>query len=167
MMSRRVRSWTSSIAIVMALAVIPAVFVTIATPALGNADVCAEVGSDAALPLDIGPCADVLAQEARWLTAITDGDRDTVDSILSVNFRHITSQGVLLDRPQEIASMVKEPFTMNATEQIVDIAGDTAVIHGRNTITQAGKVPARERFTDVFVLANGQWMALSAQETAT
>ena len=167
MMSRRVRTWTSTIAIVMALAVIPAAFVTIATPALSKADVCAEVGSDAELPLDIGPCADVLAQEARWLTAITDGDRDTVDSILRANFRHITSAGVLLDRAQEIAAMVKEPFTMNATEQIVDIAGDTAVIHGRNTITQAGKVLARERFTDVFVLQNGHWMALSAQETAT
>jgi hypothetical protein len=167
MMSRRVRSWTSTIAVVMALAVIPAAFVTIATPALSGADVCADVGGDAALPLDIGPCADVLAQEARWLTAITDGDRDTVDSILRANFRHITSAGVLLDRAQEIAAMVKEPFTMNATEQIVDIAGDTAVIHGRNTITQAGKVLARERFTDVFVLQNGHWMALSAQETAT
>jgi hypothetical protein len=164
-MSRSARSWTSTIAVVMALAVVPAAFVTIETPALGRADVCADATS-APLPLDIGPCADVLAQEARWLTAITDGDRAAVESILSANFKHITSEGVLLDRAQEVASMVKEPFTMNATEQSVDIAGDTAVIHGRNTITQAGKVLARERFTDVFVLENGNWMALSAQETA-
>jgi hypothetical protein len=128
--------------------------------------VCADAGNEAPLPLDVGPCADVLAQEARWLTAITAGDRDTVESILSANFKHINSEGVLLDRAQEVASMVKEPFTMNATEQMVDIAGETAVIHGKNTLTQAGKVLARERFTDVFVLQNGNWMALSAQETA-
>jgi hypothetical protein len=154
------------LAAVMAVAVAPAAVVTIQTPALAHADVCADAGGNIPLPLDLSPCADVLGQEARWLTAITAGDRDTVESILGSNFRHITSEGRLLDRAQEIASMKKELFTMNATDQIVDIAGDTAVIHGLNTVTQDGKVLARERFTDVFVLQNGNWTALSAQETA-
>ena len=108
----------------------------------------------------------VLAQEARWLTAITAGDRDTIESILSPDFKHITSEGTLLGRDEEIASIVPVTFTMNATEQTVDIVGDTAVIHGVNTLTEAGNVLARERFTDVFVKQNGTWMALSAQETA-
>ncbi|MFC9838506.1 DUF4440 domain-containing protein [Rhodococcus sp. NPDC127530] len=50
--------------------------------------------------------------------------------------------------------------------QTVDIVGDTAVIHGVNTLTESGTVLARERFTDVFIQQNGTWMALSAQETA-
>ncbi|WAM11962.1 nuclear transport factor 2 family protein [Rhodococcus sp. JS3073] len=108
----------------------------------------------------------VLAQEARWLTAITAGDRDTIESILSPDFKHITSEGTLLGRDEEIASIVPVTFTMNATEQSVDIVGDTAVIHGVNTLTESGNVLARERFTDVFVKQNGTWMALSAQETA-
>jgi hypothetical protein len=54
---------------------------------------------------------------------------------------------------------------MNPSEQLVDIAGDTAVIHGLNTLIDNGKVLARERFTDVFQLQNGTWIALSAQET--
>ena len=108
----------------------------------------------------------VLAQEARWLTAITAGDRDTIESILSPDFKHITSEGTLLGRDEEIASIVPVTFTMNATEQTVDIVGDTAVIHGVNTLTDSGNVLARERFTDVFVKQNGTWMALSAQETA-
>ncbi|UDG96953.1 nuclear transport factor 2 family protein [Rhodococcus opacus] len=108
----------------------------------------------------------VLAQEARWLTAITAGDRDTIESILSPDFKHITSESELLGRDEEIASIVPVAFTMNATEQTVDIVGDTAVIHGVNTLTEAGNVLARERFTDVFVKQNGTWMALSAQETA-
>jgi len=112
------------------------------------------------------PESAVLRQEARWLTAITDGDRKTVASILSTNYKHITDKGKLLDRAQELASTVKETFTMNATEQTVDFAGDTAVVRGLNTITQSGKVLARMRFTDVFVKQNGSWMALSAQETA-
>ena len=108
----------------------------------------------------------VLRQESRWLNAIVAGDRKTVESILSANFKHVTSKGKLLSRAQEVAAMVKEPITMNPTEQTVDFAGDTAVVHGINTVSQSGKVLARERFTDVFVKQNGNWMALSAQETA-
>jgi hypothetical protein len=63
------------------------------------------------------PEAAVLSQEARWLTAIVNGDRKTITSILSTNFKHITARGKLLDRAQELASMDIEPFTMNATER--------------------------------------------------
>jgi hypothetical protein len=35
-----------------------------------------------------------------------------------------------------------------------------------NTLIDNGKVLARERFTDVFVLRSGTWVAISAQETA-
>jgi hypothetical protein len=131
---------------------------------VARADTCSDAAGGTPLPID--SCSDVLAQEARWLTAITDGDRPTIDSILGVTFKHITSQGVLLDRDAEMAGIVEEPFTMNPTEQMVDIAGDTAVIHGVNTLIQSGRVLAKERFTDVFMLQNGTWKALSAQETA-
>jgi hypothetical protein len=110
--------------------------------------------------------SDVLAQEARWLRAITDGDRPTIESILSANYRHITKDGVLLDRAQEIADTKPLLATMTPTEQIVDIAGDTALIHGVNTLTNASDVLDRVRFTDVFVLQNGTWLAISAQETS-
>ena len=130
-----------------------------------RADACSDASDGAPLPVD--SCSDVLAREARWLTAITDGDRPTIDSILSVPFKHITSEGVLLDRDEEMTGIIKEPFTMNPTEQMVDIAGDTAVIHGVNTLIQSGQVLAKERFTDVFILQNGTWKALSAQETAS
>ena len=90
--------------------------------------------------MDAGPCADVLAQERRWLTAITEGDRATVESILAPGFKHINSDGKLLDRAQEIASLEKVSFTMNPSEQLVDIAGDTAVIHGVNTLIDGGEV---------------------------
>jgi hypothetical protein len=155
-----------SVAMVMAVGAGLLAFGTVATPAPGRADACTDAASGGPLPLGSGGCADVLGQEARWLAAITGGDRDTVESILSGNFKHITSEGVLLDRAQEIAGIIKQPFTMNPSEQMVDIAGDTAVIHGVNTLIQSGRVLAKERFTDVFILEDGGWMALSAQETA-
>jgi hypothetical protein len=99
------------------------------------------------------------------LTAIAEGDRATVESILAPSFKHINADGKLLDRAQETTGVEKVSFTMNPSEQLVDIAGDTAVIHGVNTLTDNGKVLARERFTDVFELQSGTWIALSAQET--
>jgi len=137
----------------------------IGSPALARADVCANAQANVPLPLEVGPCADVLAQEARWLTAITAGDRATVESILGPTFKHVNSEGQLFDRAKEVDSTTPLPFTMNPSEQIVDVAGDAAVIHGINTLIENGKVLTRERFTDVFVLQDGVWKALSAQET--
>jgi hypothetical protein len=156
------RSALVKCAVVLALT---AGVLTVRPQATALADSCSDVASTAAVAIDSGPCADVLAQERRWLTAITDGDRTTVESILAPGFKHIDSEGALLDRAQEIAGMEKVSFTMNATDQLVDISGDTAVIHGVNTLVDGGEVLARERFTDVFMLQNGTWMALSAQET--
>jgi len=165
-MSRWVRWKTRTCAIVLAMAAVPAA-VAIHSPAVANADTCADASTNMPLLLEMGPCADVLAQESRWLKAITAGDVVTVESILGPTFKHINSDGRLLTRAEEIAAMAPLPFTMNPSEQFVDIAGDTAVIHGVNTLIQDGEVIAVERFTDVFVLQNGVWMALSAQETAT
>ena len=87
-------------------------------------------------------------------------------AILSPNFKHITNDGTLIDRAQELATIVKEPFSIALSEQTVDFdaAGDAAVLHGLDTITQPGKPTKRQRFTDVFVKENGTWMGLSAQE---
>jgi hypothetical protein len=145
--------------------------IAVYAPASAVADTCSDAATSAPLPLDVGPCADVLAQEMRWLTAITAGDVPAVESILSPTFKHVNSEGRLLNRAEEIASMEPLPFTMNPSDQIIDIAGNTAVVHGVNTLIQNGPegdtVMGVERFTDVFELHDGRWMALSAQETVT
>jgi hypothetical protein len=150
---------------VVALAAVPATVLTVQPSAVALADSCFDAASDLVPATDAGPCAEVLAHERRWLTAITDGDRATVESILAPSFKHINADGELLDRAQEMAGIEKVSFTMNPSEQHVDIVGDTAVIHGVNTLIDGGKILARERFTDVFALQNGIWVALSAQET--
>ena len=150
---------------VVVAAAIVAMTLAVATPAVSRADTCAEAGAGLPLPIEAPPCSDVLAQEARWLTAIVSGDRQTIEAILSPTFRHVNADGLMFDRGQEIAAMEPLPFTFQASDQFVDVAGDTAVIHGINTVVQDGKVLERERFTDVFVLQNGVWLALAAQET--
>jgi urease alpha subunit len=122
----------------VALAVVPAAVLTVAPQTTANADSCSDADTNMPLAMDSGPCADVLAQERRWLTAITQGDRATVESILGPSFKHIDSEGNLLDRAQEVAGIEKVSFTMNPSEQLVDIRGDTAVIHGVNTLIAGG-----------------------------
>jgi uncharacterized protein DUF4440 len=155
----------SGVATAVAIGVVPAAALTVVPQATARADSCSDGLSNLPLTLDSGQCAGVLAQERRWLTAITDGDRATVESILAPSFKHVNADGELLDRAREVASLERVSFTMNPAEQLVDISGDTAVIHGVNTVIDDGKVLARERFTDVFQLQNGVWVALSAQET--
>jgi Domain of unknown function (DUF4440) len=154
------------LAAVAAMTVVLAGVGVIRTPAIARADACFDANSGASLPVNSGPCADVLAQEARWLKAITDGDRATIESILSANYRHTTDDGRLLDRTAEINDTKMLLLTMTPTEQTVDLAGDIAVVHGLNTLDLGSRGLLRKRFTDVFILQNGTWMALSAQETA-
>jgi hypothetical protein len=109
---------------------------------------------------------EIIRLEARWITAILNGDRGAVAGILSERFKHITNEGMLIDRAQELAGIEKEPFQIALSEQTVDFnpSGDAAVLHGLDTITQPGKPTKRQRFTDVFFKVNGTWLAVSAQE---
>jgi len=159
------RSTFGKCATAVALAAVPAAILTVVPQATARADSCSDALSNLPLALESGPCADVLAQERRWLIAITEGDRTTVESILAPGFKHINADGQQLDRAQEISGIERVSFTMNPSDQLVDISGDTAVIHGVNTLIDGGKTIAVERFTDVFILQNGTWLALSAQET--
>lgn len=151
----------------MAALTAAALAIVLAVPpsAAAQSDTCAELRTGVALPVADGPCADVLAQERRWLSSITAGDVGAVEQILAPTYTHINAEGVILDRAAEIANTAPLPFTMNPSEQQVHIDGDTAVIHGVNTLIQDGGVIARQRFTDVFVLSDGSWRAVSAQET--
>jgi Domain of unknown function (DUF4440) len=110
----------------------------------------------------------VLAQEARWLTAIVAGNRAAVATILSLQpeFTHITADGELVYRAAELAAVRKESFTMKPSGQTVDFAGDVAIVHGVNAIAQPNHPVEQVRFTDVFVLQSGHWKAISAQETS-
>src|SRR3954470_15265480 len=81
----------------------------VVTPATARADACVDSGTGLPLALESPPCADVLAQEARWLTAITSGDVAAVESILGPTFRHVNSDGETFDRAQELAATAPLP----------------------------------------------------------
>lgn len=110
------------------------------------------------------PTAAVLHQSTRWLNALMKGDRRTIDAILAPNYKHVDSNGALIDRNQELAGASKPAPPMKWTDETVDFAGDVAVVHGLNTMTESGKT-VRERFTDVYVYEHGTWLAIAAHES--
>lgn len=109
----------------------------------------------------------VLATEQKWLDASMKGDAKTLDSVLGGNWVHVNYQGKLLYREDALAATKKPlPYRQTLSEQTVDFAGDAAIVHGLNTVTdKKGAVVLRLRYTDVYVYENGHWMAISAQET--
>ncbi len=109
----------------------------------------------------------VLDQEQRWRQAVARHDATALGKILADNFVHTNYRGVVSYREQELADVTKpKRYTEATSEQTVDFAGkNAAVVHGLDTVSQAGKVVLRLRYTDVYVKQNGRWVALSAQET--
>jgi ketosteroid isomerase-like protein len=108
----------------------------------------------------------VLNTEARWVQAIGARDAKALAQILAPNFVHVTYRGDIRFREQELA-MVKrpKPYKQSTGYQTVDFYGNTAIVHGVNTITQNGKTVMWLRYTDVYAKHNGRWQAVSAQET--
>lgn len=108
----------------------------------------------------------VLDVERAWVNAIAHRDAKALAGILSENFVHVNFQGKLRHRKDELTLVLTpKPYSQNTSEQTVTFAGDTAIVHGINTIKQGAQVILRLRYTDVYVKTGNTWRALSAQET--
>ena len=108
----------------------------------------------------------VLNVERAWVDALAHRDVKALAGILSENFVHVNFQGKLRYRDDELKLVLTpKPYTQNTSDQTVDFARDTAIVHGINTIKQGAQVVLRLRYTDVYVKEGKTWRALSAQET--
>lgn len=107
---------------------------------------------------------EVLHTQTKWIEARSKGDAQGVDAVLDSKFKHISSNGKLTDRAQEISNS-KPSSAVTLSEQTVDFAGDTAIVHGLMTVSSSGKQVSRERFTNVLVKVDGSWKVLAAHET--
>jgi hypothetical protein len=115
---------------------------------------------------DQSAVAAILRQEQNWLGAYHHHDAKTLGAILADGFVHVNYLGEMRDRSEEL-SAVPGPvsFEERTSQQTVCLVGGVAIVHGLNTITEKGKVVARLRYGDIYVLEGGVWRALSAQET--
>jgi len=111
--------------------------------------------------------AAVLQVEARWIHAIDTRDAKTLAQILAPNFVHVNYRGAVQHRDDALAAVkAPKPFTQRLSGETVQFAGNVAIVHGINSVSQGGHVVLRLRFSDVFANEHGRWKAISAQETA-
>jgi len=63
----------------LALSIVFSALALYAPASASAANSCFDAATGAPLPLEVGPCADVLTQEGRWLT-ITAGDEEVAST---------------------------------------------------------------------------------------
>jgi ketosteroid isomerase-like protein len=107
--------------------------------------------------------------EERWLHAIEISDLAALDSILADDFvRPAPSAGRFISKAQLLdyfKSHKTPPRSRHIENLNVTVYGNTAIARGSVVIADPkSHVTSMNLFTDVFVLRNGRWLAVSAQE---
>ena len=106
--------------------------------------------------------------EQEWLDALVRRDPAKVGTILAPDFHDTTMTGQVRDRQQALAAVTDNTFPdFQRSIERLDVQaydGRFAVAHGVLIVSGKGVRLARVAFTDVFVLHDGQWQAVSAQE---
>jgi hypothetical protein len=117
--------------------------------------------------------AEIASIEEHWLHAIESADLAALDSILAEDFvRPAPSAGAFITKSELLdyfkSHRTSTPETRHIENLNVTLYGDTAIARGNVVIANPGShVISRNLFTDVFVLRNGRWQAVSAQENDT
>ena len=108
----------------------------------------------------------LLQMESRWVAA---HDSATLARILASDFVHPVASGYFLDRAQHIAWVVAHPRDSTIDCRLADTRvrfyGPTAIVTGSVIRSRGGAELGRNVFTDVFVIRDGRWQAVSAEET--
>ena len=106
--------------------------------------------------------------EQQWLDALVRRDQATVDTILAPEFQDTMIDGRVHNREQALAAVLDTTrpalsrFFGRLEVKVYD--GKFAVAHGLVVMNGEKIREAHIAFTDVFVLRNGKWQAVAAQE---
>ncbi|MGA7617731.1 MAG: nuclear transport factor 2 family protein [Thermoanaerobaculia bacterium] len=113
--------------------------------------------------------ADLVAIEQQWVDALRTHDTAFLDRLLDDSFVDSTFRGGIRTKADVLTGPpAGGPYHSIRLEELKvrRYGRDTAIVTGVNVLE--GKDPsdlARIRFTDIFLLRDGHWRAVSAQET--
>lgn len=117
-------------------------------------------------PRPVSAADQLQALERTWLAAAVHHDRATLDRLLADDFIDISYRGERRTKADALQAPAAPPGSRQSLSNLdVRLYGTTGIVTGVNTVTIAGREPARIRFTDVFVRMRDGWRAVSAQET--
>ena len=105
---------------------------------------------------------------AGYVRAFLTSDADWYDRHLTPDFTCILTSGAVMDRAAFLENARKAHTTTSYALSEVTIRqhGDVALISALGTWTRSDGTTGRTRYIDVWVRANGEWKAVSAQLTA-
>jgi ketosteroid isomerase-like protein len=117
----------------------------------------------------IRPLIDIQHRLAR---AWVEGDREFIDSVLGDDWRVTDLTGRVLTKEEVLSEAFGSNDRQVASMTIDDIQvrpfGDWAIVTGRTKAAgeyQGQMIEVTLRFTDVFVMRQGRWQAVSSQAT--
>ena len=102
-----------------------------------------------------------------YIRSVQHSDVRRFDEILAEDFLCSNPDGSLVDRAAFLVQTAK-PVTISnleARDVVIRIMGDVAIIHARTTYTHADGRAGAGRYTDVWALRSGRWLAVSAHVT--
>jgi ketosteroid isomerase-like protein len=102
-----------------------------------------------------------------YIRSVQTSDVRRFDEILADDFLCSNPDGSLVDRAGFLAQTAR-PVTISnleATDVLVRIMGDVALIHARTTYTLADGRAGAGRYTDVWARRDGRWLCVSAHVT--
>ncbi|HET6726380.1 MAG TPA: nuclear transport factor 2 family protein [Gammaproteobacteria bacterium] len=106
--------------------------------------------------------------ENAWVKAIAQHDVSALDRILADEFVDTSWTGALRDKQQMLAR-ARSRRGGSGAQRLQDVRvrfyHGAAIVTGTNVVTNKRFGEVRVRFTDVFVMRDHRWQAVSAQET--
>lgn len=102
-----------------------------------------------------------------YINSVQQGDVRRFDEILADDFVCSNPDGSLVDRAAFLAQTAR-PVTiagLTAHDVLIRLLGEVAIIHARTSYKGADGRAAAGRYTDVWALRDGRWLAVSAHVT--
>ena len=115
---------------------------------------------------------EIKALETKLANLIVHDAWDEYEKLLAPDYAGVTYDGKLENKEATMASLRsgrRKIVVMEPEDLRVRTYGETAVLQGLLTVwaRESGRVSTKvERFTEVFVKQDGQWLLAAAQETA-
>jgi ketosteroid isomerase-like protein len=111
----------------------------------------------------------IAESERLWAESEATGDTSTVKRILAEDFVGVDPDGSFYNKAKMVADTrdSAKVFLSNHLDEVkVRFYGDTAIAQGKETWERRAGTPKRARFvwTDTWVLRNGKWQIVAAED---
>jgi hypothetical protein len=104
---------------------------------------------------------------AAYIDCVVHADADRFDTILAPDFVCSTPEGTLLHREEFLRRTRSAPRlrSMDIDDVRIRILGAVAIIHARTSYVLGDGRQGAGRYTDVWALRDGTWLAVAAHVT--